>query len=65
MTTLEIFQIALLALPKVTVGVNNFISWMRDMHSELERTKEMTPELRAAFRAALLSRNLEAFELPD
>lgn len=65
MTTLAWFQLGLTLLPKVTIGLDNFAAWLHSLRVELETTGEMTPELRAEFRNALLAKGLEDFEQPD
>lgn len=65
MTAAAALQLALVLLPKITIGVDNFIRWIRALRAEAERTGEMTPELRAQFRAGLLAAGVQDFEQPD
>lgn len=65
MNALMWFQLATIALPKVTVGLTEFVSWMASLRRAAVQSGEWTPKYELQWREALLSRNLRPEEIPD
>ena len=58
-------ELALALLPKVTVGITQFVAWIATLKSAAQQSGEWTPEYDAQWRAGLLSQNLDPAEFPD
>jgi hypothetical protein len=65
MTAAAIIQIALQVLPLVTTAVPEFIAWIEGLKKSLEQTNEWTPELDAAYRAAIFAHKQDPAFQPD
>jgi hypothetical protein len=52
-------------LPKVTVGVTQFVGWLNTLRAAANQTGEWTEEMQQAWRAGLLAQGLTPEEIPD
>lgn len=65
MTAAAAIQLALLILPKLQVGVTEFIAWMETLRASLKQAGEWTDEQDQAFEAALLAKKDDPAYQPD
>ncbi len=65
MTTLAWLQFGITMLPKITVGVGQFVEWLHSLRQSLQQSGEWDIETREAFRAALLAKGIEDWERED
>lgn len=65
MSAIAIAELALVLLPKVTVGVMQFTQWLATIRASLNQTGEWSPEFEAQWIAGLTSHNLRPEEIPD
>lgn len=63
--TLAIAQIVMLLLPKITVGVEAIIGWLRSVRTAAKQAGVWTAEMDASYRAALLASGLNPINQPD
>lgn len=64
-STVIVLQTVLAALPSIEVGVGKLIAWVKAVRKALMQNKAWTPELEAAFRAALWAKTGQAQYRPD
>lgn len=62
---LPLLQVALAALPIIQVGVNEFIAWINSLKVTAQQSGEWTPEVDAAYRAALWAKTGDPAYKPD
>lgn len=65
MQTIALLELGLTLLPKVTVGVTDFVNWVNTLRAAAQQSGEWTPEYEAQWRAGLLSQQLAPEEVPD
>lgn len=65
MTAAAIAELALVLLPKITIGVEQFVTWIATLRSSLKQSGEWTVDFEASWKEALLSHNLNPEEIPD
>jgi len=65
MQAAALFQIAMAALPLVTMGVNEFIKWIESIKTHLQQTGEWTIEQEAQFVAGVKAKNADPAYQPD
>lgn len=65
MTALMWFQLATLALPKVTVGLTEFVSWLASLRRAAIQSGQWSDAYEAQWREALLTQDLRPEEIPD
>lgn len=65
MSIIAIIELALTLLPKITVGVQEFITWLNTLRAAAKQSEVWTPEYEAAWRAGLLTHDLRPEEIPD
>ena len=65
LSTLTLIELALTLLPKVTVGVTQLVSWISTLRVAAKQDGEWSDEYESAWRAGLLSQNLDPAEIPD
>lgn len=65
MSTAAIIELALVLLPKIEVGITEFVRWINTLRSVAKQNMDWTPEQEAAWRNALLNAGLSPEELPD
>lgn len=65
MQAIAILQLALQILPLVTTGITEFVAWINSLRASLQQTEEWTPELEAAYRAALWAKTQDPAYKPD
>ena len=65
MTAAAAAELALVLLPKITIGVEQFITWIATLRTSLKQTGEWTVDFEAAWKEGLLSHNLKPEEIPD
>lgn len=65
MGILSAIEIGLAILPKITVGVTEFIAWISKLREAAQQAEIWTEAYEAAWRAALLSHNILPEEKPD
>lgn len=65
MTTIAALELALIMLPKITVGVTQFVAYIATLKSALQQSGEWTDAFEQQWRAALLSQGLRPEEIPD
>ena len=65
MQTIALIELGLVLLPKVTVGVTEFITWLGALRTAAQQSGEWTPAYEAQWRGGLLSQKLEPAEIPD
>jgi hypothetical protein len=65
MQTIALLELALTLLPKVTVGVSDFVNWISTLRSAVQQSGHWTPEYEAQWRAGLLKHDLAPEEIPD
>lgn len=65
MSISALFELALTLLPKVEVGVTEFISWVQSLRAAAQQSGEWTDAQEQAYRAALLDKNIRPEEIPD
>lgn len=58
-------ELGLALLPKIEVGVTEFIAWLGKLRFAAMQDQEWTPDQEEAWRAALLAKNVNPEELPD
>lgn len=65
MEVTAIIQLALQLLPLITTGVPEFIAWINSLKTAAQQADEWTPELEAAYRAALFAKSNDPAYQPD
>ena len=65
MTPALAIQLGLLFLPKIQTGLVQFVAWLNANRTAMQQTGEWTIEHEAAWKEALLSKNLSPEEIPD
>lgn len=65
MQTIAMLELGLTLLPKVTVGVTEFVTWLSTLRRAVQQAAAWTPEYEAAWRAGLLQHDLTPEEIPD
>lgn len=65
MQTIALIELGLTLLPKVTVGVTQFVAWLNTLRAAAQQSGEWTPEHETQWRAGLLSQQLAPEEIPD
>jgi len=65
MQVIALIELGLTLLPKITVGVAQFVSWLSTLRAAAQQAEVWTPEYEAAWRAGLLSHELRPEEIPD
>lgn len=65
MNAAAIVQLAIALLPLVQTGVSEFIQWISVLRGSLQQSGEWTPEIEAAYRAALFAKTRDPAYLPD
>jgi hypothetical protein len=65
MTTAAALQLGLILLPKITIGITQFASWLGSLRTAMKQTGEWTPDYEAAWRESMLRSNLRPEEIPD
>jgi hypothetical protein len=58
-------ELALVILPKVTVGASHLVNWITSLRAAAMQSGEWTPELNNQWRAALLQQGIAPEETPD
>lgn len=65
MSTAALIQLGLLLLPKVEVGVQQFVAWINSLRTAAKQSGEWTDDMEAIWRAGLLQQDLTPEEIPD
>jgi len=65
MQTIALLELGLTLLPKVTVGVTQFVAWLGALRTAVQQTGAWTAEYEAQWRAGLLNHKLAPEEVPD
>lgn len=61
----EMIALGLELLPKVTVGVSQFVQWLNTLRTAAKQSGEWTDAMEFKWRAGLLAQGLEPEEVPD
>jgi hypothetical protein len=65
MQVIALIELGLTLLPKITVGVVQFVAWLNTLRAAAKQAEVWTPEYEAAWRSGLLSHELKPEEIPD
>lgn len=65
MQILALLELGLVLLPKITVGVSQFVGWLSTVRTAAQQAEVWTEEHEAAWREGLLMRGLSPEEIPD
>lgn len=65
MTPALAIQLGLLILPKLQTGILQFVAWINANRTAMQQSGEWTIEHEAAWKEALLAKNLRPEEIPD
>jgi len=65
MQIIALIELALTLLPKITVGVTQFVAWLGVLRATAQQAEVWSPEYEAAWVAGLLAHELRPEEIPD
>ncbi len=65
MTPALAIQLGMLLLPKLQIGIIQFVAWLNANRTAMQQSGEWTIEHESAWKEALLSKNLRPEEIPD
>ena len=65
MSAIAILELALTLLPKITVGLTEFVAWVATLRKAAQQADEWTADHESMWRDALISQGLDPAEMPD